>query len=86
MKEKAPFRLVEMGAGSGQLAHDLQLCVKRNELGIEPSIWRRFVGAFEYVIVERRGPRERIPSCLKTVLIRFNITKGSSELPEFLQL
>ena len=53
MKEKAPFRVVEMGAGSGQLAHDLQLCVKRNELGIEPSVWRRFLGAFEYVIVER---------------------------------
>eukprot|EP00435_Cladocopium_sp_Y103_P037808 s2284_g10.t1 len=53
MKEKAPFRVVEMGAGSGQLAHDIHVCVKRNELGIEPAVWRRFVGAFEYVIVER---------------------------------
>lgn len=64
MKEKAPFRVVEMGAGSGQLAHDIHVCVKRNELGIEPAVWRRFVGAFEYVIVERspalaRRQRER---------------------------
>eukprot|EP00913_Durusdinium_trenchii_P022170 g20831.t1 len=53
MNEKAPFRVVEIGAGSGQLAHDIQECVKRNELGIDPPVWRRFLGAFEYVIVER---------------------------------
>eukprot|EP00434_Breviolum_minutum_P021630 symbB.v1.2.019091.t1/scaffold1550.1/size112250/1 len=59
MKEKAPFRVVEMGAGSGQLAHDLHICVKRNELGIDPPVWRRFVGAFEYVIVEKSPALER---------------------------
>ena len=26
--------------GSGQLAHDIHVCVKRNELGIDPPVWR----------------------------------------------
>ncbi|CAJ1337371.1 unnamed protein product [Effrenium voratum] len=53
MEERAPFRVVEMGAGSGQLAYDIHRCVKRNELSIQPDVWRRFVAAFEYVIMER---------------------------------
>ncbi|CAK9073797.1 unnamed protein product [Durusdinium trenchii] len=47
MNEKAPFRVVEIGAGSGQLAHDIQECVKRNELGIDPPVWRRRFFLFE---------------------------------------
>jgi len=53
LEERAPFRVVEMGAGSGQLAADIQQCVKGNELGISPPIWRRWASAFEYVIMER---------------------------------
>lgn len=51
--ERAPFRVVEMGAGSGQLSHDIQNCVRHNEIGIAPPLWRRWVSAFEYLIVER---------------------------------
>lgn len=51
--ERAPFRVVEMGAGSGQLGFDITQCVKKNELGIQPAVWRRFASAFEYVIMER---------------------------------
>lgn len=53
LNERTPFRVVEMGAGSGQLAHDVQQCVRSNELGIEPSLWRRWTAAFEYTIMER---------------------------------
>jgi len=64
LQERAPFRVVEMGAGSGQLASDIQQCVWMNEIGIPPPTWRRFVAAFEYVIMERspalaRRQRER---------------------------
>eukprot|EP00931_Biecheleriopsis_adriatica_P051263 TRINITY_DN29712_c0_g1_i1.p1 TRINITY_DN29712_c0_g1~~TRINITY_DN29712_c0_g1_i1.p1 ORF type:complete len:926 (+),score=162.03 TRINITY_DN29712_c0_g1_i1:25-2802(+) len=51
--ERAPFRVVEMGAGSGQLAYDTQQCVRTNALGITPSVWRRWHAAFEYTIMER---------------------------------
>lgn len=51
--EREPFRVVELGAGSGQLAVDIQQCVRSNELGIAPAAWRRWAAAFEYVIVER---------------------------------
>eukprot|EP00747_Dinoflagellata_sp_TGD_P166013 gnl/TRDRNA2_/TRDRNA2_188162_c0_seq1.p1 gnl/TRDRNA2_/TRDRNA2_188162_c0~~gnl/TRDRNA2_/TRDRNA2_188162_c0_seq1.p1 ORF type:complete len:929 (+),score=138.21 gnl/TRDRNA2_/TRDRNA2_188162_c0_seq1:78-2864(+) len=51
--ERTPFRVVEMGAGSGQLAVDTQKCVRNNELGIAPSVWRRWAAAFEYLILER---------------------------------
>eukprot|EP00929_Paragymnodinium_shiwhaense_P010091 TRINITY_DN11457_c0_g2_i1.p1 TRINITY_DN11457_c0_g2~~TRINITY_DN11457_c0_g2_i1.p1 ORF type:complete len:833 (+),score=194.28 TRINITY_DN11457_c0_g2_i1:226-2724(+) len=53
LDEIAPFRVVEMGAGSGQLAYDIQQCVKLNDLGITPAVWRRWVSAFEYLIMER---------------------------------
>merc|ERR1740129_316682 len=53
MDERAPFRVVEMGAGSGQLAEDIHRCVRANELGIAPPVWRRWVAAFEYLIIER---------------------------------
>jgi len=52
MNERAPFRVVEMGAGTGQLAVDIQTCVQSNELGIAPSVWRRWLAAFEYLIIE----------------------------------
>eukprot|EP00930_Biecheleria_cincta_P090932 TRINITY_DN8042_c0_g1_i1.p1 TRINITY_DN8042_c0_g1~~TRINITY_DN8042_c0_g1_i1.p1 ORF type:complete len:925 (-),score=95.19 TRINITY_DN8042_c0_g1_i1:289-3063(-) len=51
--ERAPFRVVEMGAGSGQLAYDTQQCVRTNALGITPPVWRRWHAAFEYTIMER---------------------------------
>lgn len=51
--ERTPFRVVEMGAGSGQLGQDINQCVKANELGIHPAVWRRWVAAFEYLILER---------------------------------
>lgn len=53
LREKAPFRVVEMGAGSGQLAVDIQQCVKENVLGLSPPVWRRWNSAFEYLILER---------------------------------
>lgn len=53
LQEQTPFRVVEMGAGSGQLAYDTQQCVRMNELGIDPKTWRRWHAAFEYVIMER---------------------------------
>lgn len=53
LDERAPFRVVEMGAGSGQLSHDVQRCVRSNELGIAPRVWRRWVASFEYLILER---------------------------------
>eukprot|EP00929_Paragymnodinium_shiwhaense_P010090 TRINITY_DN11457_c0_g1_i1.p1 TRINITY_DN11457_c0_g1~~TRINITY_DN11457_c0_g1_i1.p1 ORF type:complete len:1002 (+),score=149.89 TRINITY_DN11457_c0_g1_i1:1409-4414(+) len=53
LKERAPFRVVEMGAGSGQLSHDIQQCVRHNELGVAPPVWRRWAAAFEYLIMER---------------------------------
>jgi len=64
LRERAPFRVVEMGAGSGQLAYDVQQCVRSNQLGISPPVWRRWAAAFEYVIMERspalaRRQRER---------------------------
>lgn len=51
--ERTPFRVVEMGAGSGQLSYDVQKCVRNNELGIDPPTWRRWHAALEYVIMER---------------------------------
>mmetsp|Transcript_60357 Transcript_60357/g.127851 ORF Transcript_60357/g.127851 Transcript_60357/m.127851 type:complete len:928 (-) Transcript_60357:7-2790(-) len=51
--EQEPFRVVEMGAGSGQLGNDIRQCVKDNELGLDPSTWRRWAGSFEYQIMER---------------------------------
>lgn len=51
--ERAPFRVVEMGAGSGQLSSDIQQCVWTNALGIAPPVWRRWAAAFEYLIMER---------------------------------
>eukprot|EP00927_Polykrikos_kofoidii_P010894 TRINITY_DN1459_c0_g1_i1.p1 TRINITY_DN1459_c0_g1~~TRINITY_DN1459_c0_g1_i1.p1 ORF type:complete len:941 (-),score=116.52 TRINITY_DN1459_c0_g1_i1:96-2918(-) len=51
--ERTPFRVVEMGAGSGQLSVDVQECVRGNELGIAPQVWRRWASSFEYIIVER---------------------------------
>eukprot|EP00927_Polykrikos_kofoidii_P010896 TRINITY_DN1459_c0_g2_i2.p1 TRINITY_DN1459_c0_g2~~TRINITY_DN1459_c0_g2_i2.p1 ORF type:complete len:939 (-),score=143.41 TRINITY_DN1459_c0_g2_i2:146-2962(-) len=64
LEERAPFRVVEMGAGSGQLSNDVQQCVRLNELGIAPPVWRRWASAFEYIIMERspalaRRQRER---------------------------
>merc|ERR1719281_621243 len=53
LRERTPFRVVELGAGSGQLGFDIQQCVRNNELGITPSVWRRWAAAFEYLIVER---------------------------------
>ncbi|CAE7208159.1 unnamed protein product [Symbiodinium necroappetens] len=53
LNERAPFRVVEMGAGSGQLAYDTQQCVRTNALGLAPSVWRRWTAAFEYTIMER---------------------------------
>lgn len=53
LKERTPFRVVEMGAGSGQLSVDVQKCVRANELGITPRVWRRWAAAFEYLIMER---------------------------------
>jgi len=53
LHERAPFRVVEMGAGSGQLGFDIRQCVHLNELGIAPDVWRRWVAAFEYLIIER---------------------------------
>ena len=55
LEEQAPFRVVEMGAGSGQLSNDVQRCVRHNELGIAPSVWRRWAASFEYLIMERSG-------------------------------
>lgn len=51
--EREPFRVVEMGAGSGQLAADIRQCVRTNELGIAPKVWRRWTASFEYLIIER---------------------------------
>ncbi|CAK9020193.1 unnamed protein product [Durusdinium trenchii] len=53
LDERAPFRVVEMGAGSGQLAYDTQQCVRSNALGLAPALWRRWAAAFEYTIMER---------------------------------
>lgn len=53
LDERAPFRVVEMGAGSGQLSHDIQQCVRANEIGLDPPTWRRWAAAFEYTIMER---------------------------------
>lgn len=53
LEERAPFRVVEMGAGSGQLSYDVQRCVRYNELGIAPAVWRRWAASFEYLIMER---------------------------------
>ncbi|CAJ1409226.1 unnamed protein product [Effrenium voratum] len=53
LNERAPFRIVEMGAGSGQLAYDTQQCVRTNALGLAPALWRRWAAAFEYTIMER---------------------------------
>lgn len=53
LHERAPFRVVEMGAGSGQLAYDTQQCVRTNALGLAPPVWRRWAAAFEYTIMER---------------------------------
>jgi len=51
--ERSPFRVIEMGGGSGQLGHDIGQCVRKNELGIAPAVWRRWESAFEYLIMER---------------------------------
>jgi len=51
--ERTPFRVVEMGAGSGQLAYDIQQCVRSNEIGLDPPTWRRWHAAVEYTIMER---------------------------------
>eukprot|EP00928_Gymnodinium_smaydae_P043408 TRINITY_DN29087_c0_g1_i1.p1 TRINITY_DN29087_c0_g1~~TRINITY_DN29087_c0_g1_i1.p1 ORF type:complete len:912 (-),score=152.55 TRINITY_DN29087_c0_g1_i1:108-2843(-) len=51
--ERTPFRVIEMGAGSGQLASDIQQCVRENAIGIRPQVWRRWASAFEYLIMER---------------------------------
>lgn len=53
LEERTPFRVVEMGAGSGQLAIDILECVRSNALAIAPDVWQRWLAAFEYLIIER---------------------------------
>merc|ERR1719387_2070710 len=53
MDRPAEFTVLEFGAGSGQLAHDVQKTVASNALRLAPRLAGEFRAAIKYSIVER---------------------------------